>query len=79
MTLTVSVDRSREPVGPWAARIWFDPSGAVVTIEGSGRQQSPSPDPSPTRSEPDPSPSDPPGQSPPTSPSTAADEDEEGE
>ncbi|MDX3235590.1 sigma-70 family RNA polymerase sigma factor [Streptomyces sp. ME03-5709C] len=78
-TLTVSVDRSREPVGPWAARIWFDPSGAVVTIEGSGRQQSHSPDPSPTPSEPDPSPSDPPGQSPPTSPSTAADEGEDGE
>ncbi|MFG2306537.1 sigma-70 family RNA polymerase sigma factor [Actinacidiphila glaucinigra] len=69
VTLTVSVDRSREPVGPWAARIWFDPSGAVVTIEGRGRQQSPSPDPSPTPSAPDPSPSDPPSQSPSDSPS----------
>ncbi|MFB7292545.1 hypothetical protein, partial [Actinacidiphila glaucinigra] len=69
ITLTVSVDRSREPVGPWAARIWFDPSGAVVTIEGRGRPQPPSPDPSPTPSAPDPSPSDPPSQSPSASPS----------
>lgn len=69
-TLTVSVDRSREPVGPWSARIWFDPSGAVVTIEGSGRQ-SPSPEPSPTPSSPDPTPSDPPGQSPSPVPSAS--------
>ncbi|WP_431962031.1 BACON domain-containing protein [Actinacidiphila sp. bgisy160] len=74
MTLTVLVDRSREPVGPWTARIWFDPSGAVVTIEGRGRQ-SPSPEPSPTPSAPDPSPSDPPSQSPPASPSPAEGED----
>ncbi|MFF7214355.1 sigma-70 family RNA polymerase sigma factor [Streptomyces sp. NPDC008238] len=76
MTLTVSVDRSREPEGPWAARIWFDPSGAVVTIEGRGRpQSSPSPDPSPSPSDPGPSPSDPhpPSQSPSGSPSSAAD------
>ncbi|MET9881216.1 hypothetical protein ABZZ36_42580 [Actinacidiphila glaucinigra] len=75
MTLTVSVDRSREPVGPWAARIWFDPSGAVVTIEGRGRPQPPSPDPSPTPSAPDPSPSDPPSQSPSASPSPVGGED----
>ncbi|MFF3948841.1 sigma-70 family RNA polymerase sigma factor [Streptomyces sp. NPDC001902] len=75
MTLTVSVDRSREPVGPWTARIWFDPSGAVVTIEGRGRP-SPSLDPSPTPSAPDPSPSDPPSQSPSASPSSAQGDDQ---
>ncbi|WP_431949755.1 BACON domain-containing protein [Actinacidiphila sp. bgisy167] len=77
MTLIVSVDRSREPVGAWTARIWFDPSGAVVTIEGRGKPQPPPPEPSPTpsASAPDPSPSDPPSQSLPSSPPPPAEGD----
>ncbi|WP_265737775.1 BACON domain-containing protein [Actinacidiphila oryziradicis] len=64
-TITVSVDPSAEPVGPWTARIAFQPSGAVVTLHGSGRPQSPAPVPTPS---PTPSPA-PPSSSPDPSPS----------
>ncbi|MDX3076580.1 BACON domain-containing protein [Streptomyces sp. MI02-7b] len=73
-TITVSVDRDREPVGAWTARIVFDPSGGVVTIHGTGTpSQPPSPDPSPrpsTSPTPDPSPSGSPSGEPSGSPSS---------
>ncbi|MDX3228207.1 BACON domain-containing protein [Streptomyces sp. ME19-01-6] len=55
-TITVSVDRDREPPGRWSARVRVDPAGAVVVIEGRGAEP-----------EPTPGPSDPPGESTPTS------------
>jgi hypothetical protein len=48
-TITVAVDRTSEPEGPWTARIDFAPCRAVVTINGAGAP-SPSPDPSPSLS-----------------------------
>ncbi|MGN9792077.1 BACON domain-containing protein [Streptomyces sp. OZ13] len=76
ITLYVTVDRSREPAGPWRARVGVDPSGAVVFIRGHGDVTRPpsSPDPDPTSpsgpppSSPDPTPpSSPPPSSPPPS------------
>ncbi|WP_307707656.1 hypothetical protein [Streptomyces sp. V1I6] len=76
ITLYVIVDRSREPAGPWRARVGVDPSGAVVFIRGHGDAtrppSSPAPDPtppsSPPPSSPDPTPpSSPPPSSPPPS------------
>jgi hypothetical protein len=49
--ITVTVDHSAEPAGPWTARVGFQTSGAVVTIHGSGP-----PPPSPTLSQPPPQP-----------------------
>ncbi|MFJ4850843.1 MULTISPECIES: sigma-70 family RNA polymerase sigma factor [unclassified Streptomyces] len=74
-TITVSVDRDREPAGAWTARIVFDPSGGVVTINGTGTPSQPpsSPDPSPppsTSPTPDPSPSGSPSGEPSGSPSS---------
>ncbi len=60
VTITVVVDHSAEPSGPWRARVVVEPSGSVVTIEGSGRPApsgSPSPNPSPSSARPAPSPS----------------------
>lgn len=63
ITLYVIVDRTREPAGPWRARVGIDPSGAVVTIRGYGDVPRP-----PVPTEPDPtSPSGPPPSSPPPS------------
>ncbi|WP_329021850.1 BACON domain-containing protein [Streptomyces sp. NBC_00690] len=84
ITLTVTVDRSREPVGAWRARVSVAPASATVLIEGRGSPvppespshsptlpASPSPTPSPTPETPSPSPpSSPPAGSPsPPSPS----------
>ncbi|MER7620831.1 hypothetical protein [Streptomyces sp. NPDC126503] len=41
VTITVRVDRAREPRGPWSARIGVDPSGAVVRIHGRGQAEVP--------------------------------------
>lgn len=63
ITLYVIVDRSREPAGPWRARVGIDPSGAVVTIRGHGDASRP-----PVPADPDPTtPSSPPPSSPPPS------------
>ncbi|MEU0374023.1 hypothetical protein ABZ070_27970 [Streptomyces sp. NPDC006283] len=77
ITLYVVVDHSREPAGPWRARVGVDPSGAVVSIRGHGATtptappSSPAPDPtppsSPPPSSPDPDPT-PPSSPPPSSP-----------
>lgn len=69
ITLTVSVDRAREPVGSWRARVGVDPAGAVVEIEGRGAAApttpvtptptppaSPSPSPEPPSPTPSPTP-----------------------
>ncbi|GAB2919290.1 BACON domain-containing protein [Streptomyces mayteni] len=47
----VTIDREREPAGPWQGRITFDPAAAVITVEGDG-----APEPPPA-SEPPPTPS----------------------
>ncbi|MGY0060457.1 BACON domain-containing protein [Streptomyces sp. LZ34] len=53
-TITVSVDRDREPPGHWSARVGVDPAGAVVVIEGRGAEPEPTPEPSDPPSEPTP-------------------------
>lgn len=59
-TITVAVDHASEPAGPWTARITFAPSGAVVTLQGTGRPaDSPSADPTPSATDPSPTGSDP--------------------
>ncbi|MGV9880842.1 BACON domain-containing protein [Streptomyces sp. NPDC003006] len=67
-TIQVYVDHSREPSGPWRARVALAPSGAVVSIDGYGDGRPPSrPGPGPKPSDPrppgpgpsDPGPSDP--------------------
>ncbi|MQS07918.1 BACON domain-containing protein [Streptomyces alkaliphilus] len=58
VTIRVAVDPDREPRGAWSARIRVQPTGSVITVEGTGRAPSPSPDPDPG---PDPEP-DPPGE-----------------
>ncbi|MEV3990176.1 hypothetical protein AB0J57_14845 [Streptomyces sp. NPDC049837] len=42
VTVYVSVDRAREPAGPWTARVGVDPAGAVVEIDGRGASRPPS-------------------------------------
>ncbi|WP_189537836.1 BACON domain-containing protein [Streptomyces roseolilacinus] len=41
VTVYVSVDRAREPRGPWSARIHVSPSGAVVVLTGHGPDRPP--------------------------------------
>lgn len=59
VTVLVTVDRDREPAGPWRAYLRIDPAGAVLRIEGGGRTPplptrpprptgSPTPSPTPT-------------------------------
>ncbi|MFJ8073977.1 hypothetical protein ACIQ7Q_08595 [Streptomyces sp. NPDC096176] len=64
ITLYVVVDHSREPAGPWRARVGVDPSGAVVSIRGHGAM---TPTPPPSSPDPDPDPT-PPSSPPPSSP-----------
>ncbi|MGK5547331.1 BACON domain-containing protein, partial [Streptomyces sp. URMC 127] len=42
-TVVVEVDASREPEGPWRARVLIAPGGTTVTIEGRGRPLPPTP------------------------------------
>lgn len=42
VTVHVHVDHSREPSGPWRARIGLTPSGSVVAISGYGSRPPPS-------------------------------------
>ncbi|MFE0702935.1 hypothetical protein [Streptomyces sp. NPDC058872] len=62
-TIVVRVDRAREPVGSWSARIGVNPTGAVVRIDGH-RQPPPPEDrvitPPPRTTEPTPPPTAPP-------------------
>ncbi|MGW3297471.1 BACON domain-containing protein [Streptomyces xiamenensis] len=65
VTLVVTVDRAREPSGPWQGRITIEPAGATVTIEGHGQQSpEPTPTPPPPTEEPTPEPTDPPAPDP---------------
>jgi hypothetical protein len=48
VAVTVTVDRSAEPSGPWSGRIVFDPSGSVITIQGQGPTPPPSTSPTPS-------------------------------
>ncbi|MGW0738134.1 BACON domain-containing protein [Streptomyces sp. NPDC002851] len=66
-TIRVYVDESREPAGPWSARVRIGPGGSVVMIDGSGAgspsptvpgRPSPTGPGSPSPSDPSPSPSD---------------------
>ncbi|WP_438949065.1 LysR substrate-binding domain-containing protein [Streptomyces harbinensis] len=69
VTLVVTVDRDREPSGPWQGRITIEPAGATITIEGNG-PASPEPSEPPPTEEPAPEPSDPaPSDPPPADPS----------
>ncbi|MGK5500557.1 BACON domain-containing protein, partial [Streptomyces sp. URMC 125] len=56
-TITVAVDRSREPAGPWTARIAIAPARAVITLHGHGAHAPARPQPPETRA---PEPSGPP-------------------
>ncbi|MEU2184782.1 BACON domain-containing protein, partial [Streptomyces thermolilacinus] len=57
VTVYVSVDRAREPRGPWSARIHVSPSGAVVSLTGYGSGDRPA---APARPKPSDRPSAPP-------------------
>ncbi|MFE7129632.1 hypothetical protein ACFVIM_02100 [Streptomyces sp. NPDC057638] len=67
ITLRVAIDRDREPVGPWRARLGIDPSGAVVTIEGRGARRPARPPAGPA-----PAPTDPPPAATPTPTASAS-------
>ncbi len=43
--ITVTVDASREPEGPWQGRISVQPAAAVITVEGSGEPAGTDPEP----------------------------------
>ncbi|MFG3499174.1 hypothetical protein [Streptomyces sp. NPDC047928] len=66
LAVYVSVDRAREPQGPWSARVGVNPAGAVVEIDGHGPKRPSTQKPKPTSPKPTtPRPSDPgPGTSP---------------
>ncbi|MBQ0988367.1 hypothetical protein KBZ10_28435 [Streptomyces sp. F63] len=60
VTVTVTVDRARQPNGAWTGRVTIGPSGAVVTVTGRGAPSGPggAQQPSPTSpADPDPAPS----------------------
>ncbi|MFF9869173.1 hypothetical protein ACF1G0_27875 [Streptomyces sp. NPDC013953] len=61
VTVYVSVDRAREPSGPWSARVGVDPAGAVIELDGEGAPRPPADDPTPP-------PTTPPASTPPPSP-----------
>ncbi|TDC78335.1 hypothetical protein E1283_05335 [Streptomyces hainanensis] len=50
----VTIDRDREPAGPWQGRITVDPAAAVITVEGDGAPEPPTSEPPPTPSPEDP-------------------------
>jgi DNA-directed RNA polymerase specialized sigma24 family protein len=88
LTIKVYVDQLSEPAGYWTATVSLAPSGAVVTIEGSGpvpappvgsRPTPPAPDPGPPRptapppaTDPDPAPTVPPQPDPTPTPTDQA-------
>ncbi|MEV0257927.1 hypothetical protein AB0H82_27165 [Streptomyces sp. NPDC050732] len=59
VTIQVYVDHTREPSGPWSARVSVAPSGAIISIDGYGDGRPPTrPGPRPTHPVPsDPGPS----------------------
>ncbi|MET9430503.1 MULTISPECIES: hypothetical protein [unclassified Streptomyces] len=65
LAVYVSVDRAREPSGPWTARVGVDPAGAIVELDGEGSPRPPAQDPTPAP------PSTPPASTPPPSPDPA--------
>ncbi|MEI5525139.1 hypothetical protein WB401_43920 [Streptomyces brasiliscabiei] len=56
VTIKVYVDQLSEPAGYWTAQVSLAPSGAVVTIEGTGPLPEPPTDSGPTPPAPDPDP-----------------------
>ncbi|CAL9502170.1 hypothetical protein SUDANB99_03450 [Streptomyces sp. enrichment culture] len=68
VTVYVSVDRAREPLGPWSARIHVSPSGAVVSLTGYGTGERPG---APDRPKPPSRPTAPPSGPPVTDPGPA--------
>ncbi|MTE20408.1 sigma-70 family RNA polymerase sigma factor [Streptomyces sp. TRM43335] len=62
-TITVSVDRSREPAGAWTARVAVAPAKAVITLHGNGGAHAPA-EPRPSES-PEAEPPGPPAEEPP--------------
>jgi DNA-directed RNA polymerase specialized sigma24 family protein len=62
--IEVTVDREREPSGPWQGRIRVEPAATVITVEGSGQAEPEEPDPTtPPPEDPDPT-TPPPGDDP---------------
>ncbi|MZE75975.1 hypothetical protein GTY57_02720, partial [Streptomyces sp. SID5475] len=58
VTVTVTVDRARQPGGAWTGRVTIGPSGTVVTVSGRGTPSPEDPaEPPPTApADPDPGP-----------------------
>ncbi|WP_443077218.1 BACON domain-containing protein [Streptomyces sp. SP18CS02] len=83
VTVYVSVDHTREPEGPWSARVGIDPAGAVVELDGRGASRPPAshdPDPAgptapPSSQDPDPTAPTPPPAGPTTPPPSSQDPD----
>ncbi|MDG9704388.1 sigma-70 family RNA polymerase sigma factor [Streptomyces sp. DH37] len=70
-TVTVAVDRTREPAGAWTARITVTPAKAVITLHGHGGAPAPSePRPSEPPAPVEPRPSEPPAPEPSPEPSS---------
>ncbi|WP_344264427.1 BACON domain-containing protein [Streptomyces sodiiphilus] len=59
-TVLVTVDRDREPPGSWQGRIYVDPSGSVITVEGRGAEPAEPAEPEPSVPPESPDPEDPP-------------------
>ncbi|PGH49802.1 sigma-70 family RNA polymerase sigma factor, partial [Streptomyces sp. Ru87] len=59
LTITVSVDRSREPREAWTARVTVGPGGTVIPVSGEGAAPAPDPDPTDPAPDPDPTPTEP--------------------
>ncbi|MET9954979.1 hypothetical protein ABZ135_26005 [Streptomyces sp. NPDC006339] len=72
ITVRISVDPSREPAGPWSARVGVEPSGAVVRIDGHGATRPPTTGPTPPPSTTEPT-TPPPTSEPPTTPPPTTD------
>jgi DNA-directed RNA polymerase specialized sigma24 family protein len=73
VTVRISVDHAREPVGAWSGRVGVNPSGAVVRIDGRGASTPPPP----TSEEPPPTtggPTSPPPTTEPTTPPPTTEE-----
>ncbi|MEU6880055.1 hypothetical protein [Streptomyces sp. NPDC046712] len=72
VTVRISVDHAREPVGPWSGRVGVNPSGAMVRIDGRGASTPPPP----TTEEPPPTtdPTTPPPTTDPTTPPPTTEE-----
>jgi DNA-directed RNA polymerase specialized sigma24 family protein len=59
--IEVTVDREREPSGPWQGRISVEPAATVITVEGNGQAEPEEPEPEPEPTTPPPEEPDPTG------------------